>query len=266
MSSELNEVWDAALRRVFATGRPEKLEFAFPAPDGTRYFDCQLVPEPEPGGAIPSVLSVARDVTDRWLMYEAERRARTIAEALRDATVVLTRCLDRETVLVNLLDRLRRMVPFDHASVMLLEEAWRVSVRAVFDGDRVVPLTPEARSEFNPTDHPIVHGILTTGAPLLIPDVRAHPDWSLPTDRSYEASAIRVPLFARGDVAGLISVIVNYGGTFILVFQAVLPHALVMSVALVLELGVLFLADDPEANCAREKRGGRKQVIGAEPF
>ena len=214
MSSELSEEWDAALRRVFASGRPEMLEFAFPAPDGTRYFDCRLVPEREPGGAIPSVLSVARDVTYRWLMYESERRARTSADALREATVVLTRCLDRESVLVNLLDRLRRMVPFDRASVMLLEEAWRVSVRAVFDGDRVVPLAPEARSEFDPTDHPIVHGILTTGAPLLIPDVRARPDWSLPIDRSSEASWMGVPLFARGDVAGLFSLSKREAGYF----------------------------------------------------
>lgn len=214
MSSELIEVWDAALRRVFTSGQPEMFEFAFPAPDGTRHFDCRLVPEPDPGGDIPSVLSVSRDVTDRWLMYEAERRARATADALREATVVLTRCLDRESVLVNLLDRLRRIVPFDRASVMLLEEASRVSVRAVFDGDRVVPLTPEARSAFDPTDHPIVHGILKTGAPLLIPDVRDYPDWSLPTDRSSEASWMGVPLFARGDVAGLFSLSKREAGYF----------------------------------------------------
>jgi PAS domain S-box-containing protein len=205
MPSELVELWDAALRRVFATGRPERLEFTFPVPDGTRHFDCRLVPEPGPGDAIPSVLSVARDVTDRWFAYEAERRARTIADALREATVALTRSLDRETVLANLLDCLRRLVPFDRALVMILEEASRVSVRAIFDGNRVVPLPADERPEFEATDHPIVHGILTTGAPVLIRDVRAHPNWSLPTDRSSEVSWMGVPLFARGNVAGLFS-------------------------------------------------------------
>lgn len=136
---------------------------------------------------------------------EAEQRARTGADALREATVALTRSLDRETVLTTLLDRLQQMVPFDRASVMLVEEPSRVSVRAVFDGDRVVPVPPEARSELNPADHPIVHGILTTGTAVLIPDVRAHPGWSLPTDGSAEASWMGVPLFARGDVAGLFS-------------------------------------------------------------
>ena len=145
VSPDIVERWDPALRRVFATGRPERLEFTLEAPDATRRFDCRLVPEPGPEGTIPSVLSVARDVTDRWLANEAEKRARSIAEALREATVVLTRSLDRETVLANLLDRLRPLVPFDRARVMLLEGSSRVSIRAVFDGAQVVPLPPSAR-------------------------------------------------------------------------------------------------------------------------
>src|SRR4030095_6200029 len=112
--------------------------------------------------------------------YEAEQRTRYVTDALREATVALTRSLDRATVLTTLLDRLRRMVPFDRGSVMLVEEATRVSVRAVFDGDRVMPLAPALRPEFDPTEHPVVQAILTTGTPVLIADVRAHPDWSLP--------------------------------------------------------------------------------------
>jgi len=157
---------------------------------------------------------VENHVTDLRLAYEAEQRSRYVTDALREATVALTRSLDRETVLTTLLDRLRRMVPFDRASVMLVEEASRVSIRAVFDGDRVVPLTPEVRPEFDPADHPIVHGILTTGTAVLIPDVRSHPEWSLPTDRSSEASWMGVPLFARGDVAGLFSLSKREPGYF----------------------------------------------------
>ncbi len=214
MSSELIEPWDAALRRVFVSGRPEELELAFTAPEGTRHFDCRLVPEFGPEGAIRSVLSVARDVTDKRLTLEAERRARATAEALREATVALTRSLDRESVLVTLLDRLRGMIPFDRGSVMVLEEASRVSVRAVFNGESVVPLSAEEQLEFDPTDHPIVRGILTTGAAVMIPDLRAHPDWSLPTDQSSEASWLGVPLFARGDVAGLFSLSKREAGYF----------------------------------------------------
>jgi signal transduction histidine kinase len=205
LPKELIERWDAALRRAFATGQRETLEIALPAPEGIRHFDCRIVPERGAGDEIASVLTVARDVTDRWLAHEAEQRARTIADTLREATMALTRSLDRETVLVTLLDRLRRIVPFDRAAVMLVEEATRVSVRAVFDGDHFFPLTAEVRSAFDPTDHPIVETILTTGTAVLIPDVHTHPDWRFPTDSSAEASWMGVPLFARGDVAGLFS-------------------------------------------------------------
>ncbi len=124
-------------------------------------------------------------------------------EALREATLALTRSLDRETVLTTLLDRLHLMVPFDRGSIMLLEETSRISVRAVFDGQHVVRLAPDERPQLDMTKHPIVQGILTTGTAVLISDLRAHPDWSLTADRSKEVSWLGVPLFALGNVAGL---------------------------------------------------------------
>src|SRR5689334_10991873 len=54
---------------------------------------------------------------ERQLAREAEQRGRSTADALREATVALTRSLDRETVLATLLDHLRRLIPFDSASV-----------------------------------------------------------------------------------------------------------------------------------------------------
>lgn len=141
-------------------------------------------------------------VTELQLAHETEQRTRDVGLALREATVEITRSLDRETVLTTLLDRLRRFVPFDRASVMLVEEASRVSVRAVFDGRRIVPLAPEMRSEFDATDHPIIYGILITGSPVLISDLRARTDCNLPTDERSAASWMGVPLFARATWRG----------------------------------------------------------------
>lgn len=214
MPTEAVELWDAALRKVFATGQAARLEFAFASPEGMRHFDCRLVPELGPEDGVLSVLSIARDVTDRWLAHQAEREARVIAEALREASLALTRSLDRETVLTTLLERLRVMVPFDRASVMLVEEPSLVSVRAIFDGSRIVPLAPDVRSTFDPADHPIVNGILSTGTVVVIPDVRARSDWSLPLDSSSEASWMGVPLFARGNVAGLFALTKQEAGYF----------------------------------------------------
>ncbi len=199
---------------MLALGRPERLEFAYLAPHGTLQFDCRLVPEFGSGGQALSVLTVARDVTERWAALEAERRARGVAEELREATIELTRSLDREVVLVTLLDRMRQLVPFDHASVMLLEETSRLSVRAVFDGGRVVPVPAEQRAKFEAADHPVVQSILDTGAAVLIPDLRAHPAGSLPSGQLKEGSWMGVPLFARGNVAGLVSLAATQADAF----------------------------------------------------
>jgi PAS domain S-box-containing protein len=197
------ERFDAAVRRVFASGGGETVVFTLDAVDGARQFESRLVGEIGPDGAVASVLAVARDVTARVQALEAEQRALQVGEALREATLALARSFDRETVLTTLLDRLRPIVPFDHASVMLIDEATRVSVRAIFDGDRVVALPPERRSQFDPRDHPVVSDILAKGMPVRIPDVRKHPGWSLPTDGDSEVSWMGVPLFARGEIAGL---------------------------------------------------------------
>jgi signal transduction histidine kinase len=183
------------------SGLPEPREWE--AADGRTY---QVDTHPfADGDSAGLTLALGLDVTERKLAHEAEQRARSVAEALREATVALTRSLDRETVLATLLDHLRRLVLFDRASVMLLEEASRVSVRAVFDGERVVPLAPAERPEFLASDHPAVHRILTTGTAVLIPDTGALPGWSSPIGRSDESSWLGVPLFARGAVAGLFS-------------------------------------------------------------
>jgi signal transduction histidine kinase len=198
-------------------------------------------------------------VLERRLLESAQQleRAQTIADALREATVVLTRSLDRETVLVTLLDRLRRLVPFDRASVMLVEDAMRVSVRAVYDGERVVPLPADERPEFDALHHPIVRDILTKGAAVLIPDVRDHPEWSLPMEGSSEACWMGVPLFARGDVAGLFSLSKRepgyYGEEHVKLAEAMSSQA---SVAV--ENAVLF--EQMQASTARMQSLSRRLV------
>lgn len=196
------ERFESPARAPWEPCLPEDREWAA---DNGRTYQVDIHPFVDADGT-ELTLALGLDVTERKLAHEAEQRARSTAEALREATVALTRSLDRETVLATLLDHLRRLVLFDQASVMLVEEASRVSVRAVFDGDRVVPLAPAERPEFLASDYPVVHRILTTGTAVLIPDTKALPDWSPPGGRADGSSWLGVPLFARGSVAGLFAV------------------------------------------------------------
>lgn len=127
---------------------------------------------------------------------------------------VLDHSFDRETVLPGLLESLRELVPFDRAQAMLVEEASRLSVRAVFDGERLVPLAAGERPEVDATGHPGLRDVLNGGVAVVVPDVRAHAGWTLAAGPAAEASWLGVPLFARGEVAGLLTLSRREGGPF----------------------------------------------------
>ena len=67
--------WDAALRGSSRPGEPERLEFAIPGPQGTRHFDCRLVPE-RGDRAARSVRADRRPRRDRALARVRGRAAR----------------------------------------------------------------------------------------------------------------------------------------------------------------------------------------------
>ena len=69
----LVELWHSSFERVFATGRPEILEFTFGASDEDRHYEAKLVPELAEDGSVSSLLAVTREVT-AWKQVELELR------------------------------------------------------------------------------------------------------------------------------------------------------------------------------------------------
>jgi PAS domain S-box-containing protein len=61
----LATTWNQRIEQVLRTRRILDVEGAFPTPQGSRYFHARLVPELAPDGSVCSVLSIARDITDR---------------------------------------------------------------------------------------------------------------------------------------------------------------------------------------------------------
>jgi signal transduction histidine kinase len=70
--------WDARLVEIFRTGEPDHFEFSCSGSD--RCYESRLVPEYGHDGAVETVLSITRDITDR---KHAERQLLASREQLR---------------------------------------------------------------------------------------------------------------------------------------------------------------------------------------
>ncbi|HTQ51265.1 MAG TPA: ATP-binding protein, partial [Candidatus Acidoferrales bacterium] len=87
VKSEDLEFFRKALERVLDTGQPLNVENTWTLPTGRRYFTARLEPEFDTHGALTSILTIARDVTE--LKRHEEQLRQTQAELARVARVTI---------------------------------------------------------------------------------------------------------------------------------------------------------------------------------
>jgi PAS domain S-box-containing protein len=79
MDPEQVKFWEGHYETVFATGKPETMEFHYTSPQGKEYyFDTRIVPE-FIDGEVTSVLAISRDITD---IKKAEAKAKETLDNL----------------------------------------------------------------------------------------------------------------------------------------------------------------------------------------
>jgi diguanylate cyclase (GGDEF)-like protein len=130
----------------------------------------------------------------------------TTAEVLRAAALDLTRTLDLGEVLDKLLAHLGRLVPYDTANVMLVEDDARLAVRAIRGYEAWGDPDVVRAASFTLDSHPILGQILRERRSLLIPYAADHPDWQRHVGAEHVRSWMGVPLLAGDRVIGLFAV------------------------------------------------------------
>jgi signal transduction histidine kinase len=113
-----------------------------------------------------------------------------------------------------LLDHLRTIVPFDSASVMLLENKNQLIVSALRGSDELKNLGRFKAIQYDIGDFPILKTIIKDLHSLNIEDTSKYPDWKLPPSMEKVISWIGVPLIAGGQVVGLYSLSKTTSGFF----------------------------------------------------
>jgi diguanylate cyclase (GGDEF)-like protein len=131
----------------------------------------------------------------------------TTAEVLRAAALDLTRTLDLEEVLDKLLAHLERLVPYDTANVMLVEdEDARLNVRAIRGYEVWGDAAAVRRGSFPLDTHPILNQLLRDRRSLLIPETIGAAGWQLHDGAHHVRSWMGVPLISGDRVIGLYAV------------------------------------------------------------
>lgn len=77
MPTELSESWREVYQKVFQTGMEGSKEFDFPTPMGVRHYISRVVPELDEQGNVHTILSFARDITERRRL---EQKLQVMAE------------------------------------------------------------------------------------------------------------------------------------------------------------------------------------------
>lgn len=143
-------------------------------------------------------------------LFAAEEQRRELAHTLSEIARTVTATLDLGEVLDLILGQLARVVLYDSASIFLLQNR-RLVIRAwrgYEDAETVRNLT------FEMTDDQIMTRAVSGGQPVMVADVQEESGWSdvpgMPPTRAW----ICVPLVARGDAIGALTVHSREAGTY----------------------------------------------------
>ena len=135
----------------------------------------------------------------RLRLLIAERQQRQQAETLQEVSAALTASLNLETVLHNSLSLLRRVLPYDGASIIMLNtEAGTPQIMAQSGYLEDVYLVPPPEI----TSQPHIRALLEKQHPILISDTRLHDTWLEIPGTEYVRCWMGVPLIVKEKVIG----------------------------------------------------------------
>ncbi len=133
-------------------------------------------------------------------LLAAERHRRHEAEVLRQAAVALGSTLDLDTLLNRLLDFLGQLIPYDSASVMLLEGNQFV-VRAGRGHEKWTD-QPVTGLTFSMNVHHLLRKMMRKKQMIIVDDTQIEPLWEGHETTRYIRNWMGVPLLAGGEIIG----------------------------------------------------------------
>ncbi len=168
-------------------------------------------------------------------LSEAVQEAHQLSTSLRETSALLVATLDLEKILNRILDGLRRVIPYDSASIMLIEND---SLRII--GGRGIEATPIIWSYKFPINEDTINSeIYKTKKPMVIDDVHKEPRFIKIEGTDYIRSWIGVPLLMYDTYIGTLTLDHSQPG-FYTQEDAIIANAFAQQATIVLENARLF--------------------------
>ncbi len=156
-------------------------------------------------GNIQGMVLVNRDVTERKRVEAAEREQRLLAEALRDTSAAISSTLKLSEILDLILVYVERVLPYDSASIMLLED----NVARVMHGhgfiERGMSMEEILALRFPLDVHQNLQEMVETANPVIISDTTTFSNWRKENTTNWIRSYIGAPIRIEGNVIGFIN-------------------------------------------------------------
>ncbi len=211
----LSELYRAGDREVMESNKPQ-LGLLSPErlPDGRQaWARVNKVPLRDMEERIIGVLTIYEDVTERLEMEQALHDEQALAEALREIAVVLTSTLELDEVLQRILDMLERLIPYEAANVMLVEEGVARVVRSR-GYERWQAQEAIAALRLPLAEVPSLRQMAESGQPVLVEDSHQHASWvDVPATR-WVRSFMGAPIRLSGETLGFINLDSDRPGRF----------------------------------------------------
>ncbi|MBN1453051.1 MAG: GAF domain-containing protein [Anaerolineales bacterium] len=133
-------------------------------------------------------------------LFEAERQSRENAEALREATAALTTSLELEALYETILDSLKKLLPFDSASIEILDQGYSeiVAGRGLRENQICI-------GQQYPYNAAIWEDFELHRWPIIIPDVREDKRFVKLEGTEYIRGWMGVPMFAQDRLVGFLN-------------------------------------------------------------
>jgi PAS domain S-box-containing protein len=197
------------IQSLLAQPRLETKEHPYRFPNGElRWQQWTDYPLFDQAGQVVEFQGVGRDITElkqaelgRERLLAAEREQRLLAETLQEVTLILTSHMSLETVLDEILQQARRLVPCDSLNIALLEDdrlrvvGWQ-GYQAFGNAEFIANL------EQRLADFPLEARVVQSWQPLAVLDTAQEPDWITIDETAWIRSFLVVPICLHERVLG----------------------------------------------------------------